>query len=181
MKKNKSLFWKTEKRKVSELIPYEHNPRKITPEQEKQLTKSLEKFNLAEIPAINTDNTIIAGHQRLKIMMALGRGDEYIDVRVPSRKLTEQELKEYNLRSNKNTAEWDFDILSNNFDEDMLKDIGFEIPTEEIIIEEVEQEIKYYKKVHILLSFSPDKLLEIQDLLERIKNIDGIEYEQSAN
>jgi hypothetical protein len=127
MKKNKSLFWKTEKRKISDLIPYQHNPRKITPEQEKQLTKSLEKFNLAEIPAINTDNTIIAGHQRLKIMQALGRGDEYIDVRVPSRKLTENELKEYNLRSNKNVGDWDMEILNSKFSKEMLVEVGFDI------------------------------------------------------
>ena len=119
------LAWKTEQRKISELVPYAHNPRKLTNEQAKQLTKSLEKFNLVEIPAINTDGTIIAGHQRLAIMQALGRGDEVVDVRVPCRPLTEAEMKEYNLRSNKNTGEWDFEILANNFDLDLIKDIGF--------------------------------------------------------
>jgi hypothetical protein len=32
--------------------------------------------------------------------MELGRGDEFIDVRVPNRELTELEFKEYNIRSN---------------------------------------------------------------------------------
>ena len=123
------LTWKTERRKVADLVPYKHNPRKITPEQAKQLTASLEKFNLAEIPAVNTDNTIIAGHQRLAIMKATGRGAEQVDVRVPNRKLTEEELKEYNLRSNKNTGEWDFDILTTQFQENMLKDVGFDLST----------------------------------------------------
>ena len=125
--KTKELTWETEKRKINDLIPYEHNPRRLTTEQASQLQKSIEKFNLAEIPAVNTDGIIIAGHQRIAILKTLGRGDEAIDVRVPSRKLTEAELKEYNLRSNKNTGEWDFDILANSFDEEMLKDVGFDL------------------------------------------------------
>lgn len=131
------MKWTTEQRKILDLIPYEHNPRKITPEQAEQLTKSLQRFDLVEIPAINTDGVIIAGHQRLAILKALGRGEEVVDVRVPSRKLTEAELKEYNLRSNKNVAEWDFDILTKHFDIEMLKNVGFDmkdIPESEILI-----------------------------------------------
>ena len=70
-----TLSWKTVQRKVSSLVPYKYNPRKITPEQSAQLTKSLEKFNLVEIPAINTDGVIIAGHQRLTIESSIwGQG-----------------------------------------------------------------------------------------------------------
>jgi DNA modification methylase len=120
----KHLNWDTEKRKVKNLVPYEPNPRKLPDEQAEKLKESLTKFNLVEIPAIDTDNKIIAGHQRIKILLLLGRGDEEIDVRVPNRKLTETEFKEYNLRSNKNTGEWDFNLLA-DFDENFLKDVGF--------------------------------------------------------
>lgn len=121
----KRLKWHTEKRKINELIPFEGNPRQMTEKQNADLKKSLEKFDLAEIPAINTDNKIIAGHQRLRILQALGRGSEEIDVRVPSRKLTDKEFREYNIRSNKNLGEWDFDLLA-NFEDDLLIDAGFE-------------------------------------------------------
>ena len=60
----KKLVWHTEKRKISDLLPYEKNPRKITEKQQQELTHSLKKFNIVEIPAIDTDNTICAGHQR---------------------------------------------------------------------------------------------------------------------
>lgn len=120
-----NLEWRTEKRKVAELLPYQENPRQMTEKQVKDLTKSLEKFNLVEIPAINTDNTIVAGHQRISIMHLLGRGEEEVDVRVPNRKLTEEEFKEYNLRSNKNTGDWNWDLLANSFEMEMLKDVGF--------------------------------------------------------
>jgi ParB-like chromosome segregation protein Spo0J len=68
------LEWSTEKRKVSDLIPYEYNPRKLTEDKKQKLRESLEKYNLAEIPAINTNDVIIAGHQRVVVLMEIGRG-----------------------------------------------------------------------------------------------------------
>ena len=103
MNKN-ALIWHNEKRKVRDLAPFDHNPRTLSEKERADLEQSLVRFNLVEIPAINTDNVIIAGHMRLKILIDLGRGDEEIDVRVPNRKLSEKELEEYNIRSNLNTG-----------------------------------------------------------------------------
>jgi len=119
------LKWTTERRKIVDLIPAEYNPRLLTDAQAKELRKSLEKFDLVEIPAIDTDGTILAGHQRLSILKTMGREDEEIDVRVPNRKLTDQEAKEYNLRSNKNTGEWDMDKLF-AMPEELLREVGFD-------------------------------------------------------
>jgi len=89
------------------------------------LKRSIEIFDLVEIPAIDTDNKILAGHQRARILQLLGRGQELIDVRVPSRKLTEKEYKEYLLRSNANTGSWSYDLLK-SFDLDLLLEVGFD-------------------------------------------------------
>lgn len=121
----KKLEWTTETRKVSELVPHKKNPRRMTSSQVEKLKASLEKFNLVELPAINTDNTILAGHQRLKILAMIGRGDEEIEVRVPNRKLKDEEAEEYLLRSNRNRGEWDYDMLANHFDFDFLDEVGF--------------------------------------------------------
>jgi len=96
----------------------------MTEKQAKELEKSLKKFGLVEIPAIDLDNTLLAGHMRMATMIQLGRGEEEIDVRVPNRKLTDAEAKEYNLRSNKNTGEWDVDKLF-AMPIDLLKESGF--------------------------------------------------------
>ncbi|QHL87417.1 DNA methylase [Nibribacter ruber] len=112
------LIWSTVQRRVSDLIPYEYNPRILTPERRQILAESIGKFNLVEIPVINQDGTVIAGHQRLKILFDLERGEELIDVRYPNRLLTELELKEYNVRSNVQIGHWDTDVL-----EDIFKDI----------------------------------------------------------
>lgn len=119
------LIWHTESRLVDDLIPYEKNPRTLSDKQRRDLEASITKFNLVEIPAINTDNTVIAGHARLKIMQALNRGQEEIEVRVPNRLLSKSEFEEYLLRSNRNTGSWDYELLK-SFDTSFLLDIGFD-------------------------------------------------------
>lgn len=122
----KKLAWHTEQRRVADLIPYKRNPRKISPEQMENLKKSLRKFGLVEIPAVDTDGTILAGHQRLMAMQILGRGEEMIDCRIPSRKLTEQEFRQYLLTSNRVQGDWDVDLLKEFYEPELLLDSGFE-------------------------------------------------------
>lgn len=134
----KKLEWTTEQRKVNDLLPLDINPRKISEAKKQQLIKSIEKFNLAEIPAINKDNTIISGHQRIKALQLIDRGEEMIDVRVPNRQLTRKEVKEYNLISNTHAGEWDFEILEVEFEDVKIEEIwdfdipGFDMPTNEV-------------------------------------------------
>ena len=127
MAKNKKvapLEWYNEKRKVKDLVPFEFNPRKLTEEKKQLLINSIEKFNLAEVPAINLDNIIIAVHQRIKVLMEIGRGEEDIDVRVPNRILTEKEFKEYNITSNVPIGFWDVDVLEEHFQDIDLEALG---------------------------------------------------------
>ncbi len=121
----KKLSWKTIQKTVNELVPQDINPRIITDKQMSDLTRSLKRFNLVEIPAVDTNGTILAGHQRIKVLKILGRGDELIDVRIPNRKLTEKESKEYLLASNKLGGDWDFELLK-SFDFEALEFAGFD-------------------------------------------------------
>jgi DNA modification methylase len=120
----KKLHWTTIKKRINDLLPQEVNPRKISDTQMSALQKSIKKFNLVEIPAIDYDGTILAGHQRIKALQLLGRGDEYIDVRIPNRTLTDKESKEYLIGSNKLGGDWDFELLK-DFEYDLLLDVGF--------------------------------------------------------
>jgi len=121
----KKISWRTEVRIVDELIPQTINPRNITNKQMADLKKSLKKFGLAEIPAVDADGTILAGHQRIKALQLLGRGEEEIDIRVPNRKLTKVEAKQYLISSNKLGGDWDFEALK-SFDLDLLANSGFD-------------------------------------------------------
>src|SRR3990167_4107854 len=106
-----SIIWHSQKRKISELKPAPYNPRELTEKQAQDLATSLELFNLAEPIVINQNNTIVGGHQRINILKAK-YGDNGTEV-------------ELNLRLNKNLGQWNFDALA-NFDEELLKDVGFE-------------------------------------------------------
>jgi len=154
----KALEWITEKRKVNDLVELEFNPRKITEAKRQKLIDSLTKFNLAEIPAINTDNKVIAGNQRLKALQMAGRGEELIDVRVPNRKLNDKELKEYAIISNSHAGEWDFDILEMEFADIDLGDIGIDM--KEI---EFEQSEAYGKAQKTFLDRKEAALLKAEE------------------
>jgi len=121
----KKLTWHNATKTVDELIPQTINPRTITNKQMDDLKKSLKKFGLAEIPAIDADGTILAGHQRIKALQLLGRGSEEIDIRVPNRKLTQAEANQYLISSNKLGGDWDFEALK-SFDIDLLANSGFD-------------------------------------------------------
>ena len=122
------LVWRTEKRQVDSLMPYEKNPRKISDKQIADLKRSLKKYNLVEIPAVTLDGKIISGHQRIRVLQLLGRGSEEIDVRIPNRELSQDEYEGYLLTSNAVTADWDFSKLQ-CFDMDLLLNIGFDEDT----------------------------------------------------
>lgn len=122
---NTQLTWHTESRKVDSLLPHKKSPRKISKEQAERLKKSLENYGLVEIAAIDLDGTILAGHQRMKALQLMGQGDTMVDVRVPNRKLTDNEAETYLIGSNSIHGEWDFDLLK-GFEMDLLVDLGFD-------------------------------------------------------
>ncbi|HKK54035.1 MAG TPA: DNA modification methylase [Patescibacteria group bacterium] len=166
------LQWHTVQKRVNDLIPQEVNPRKITDKQMADIKKSLTKFNLVEIPALDLDNKILAGHQRIKALQLLGRGEKLIDVRIPNRKLSEDEAKRYLIASNALGGDWDFEKLK-SFDLDLLTDIGFdnlelfkfwdkelEVKDEDFNIEEELKKIKKAKtKLGDLIHLGPHKIL----------------------
>lgn len=118
------LVWHTERRKVNDLLPYLKNPRSISDKQMNDLKKSLKRFNLVELPACDVNGKIVAGHQRVRALQILGRGEEVIEVRIPNRKLTKEEYDRYLITSNAVGGDWDFEKLK-SFDLGMLTDVGF--------------------------------------------------------
>ena len=121
----KKITWQLKTYKLADLTDYFKNPRHITETEFKQLKKSLDTFGLIDKPIINADaaNTIIGGHQRKHVLEA--NGETECECWVPDRELTEREVEELNIRLNKNTGQWDFDVLANEFQLDDLLDCGF--------------------------------------------------------
>lgn len=98
-----------------------------------------------------------------------------------------------NIAANKQGGEFDDDILSaliselNNADCDVRLTGFSQDEIDKILggledtLEEKEEELKPYTMTHILISFPPEKLIEIQPHIEEIIKIEGVEYEQSSN
>ncbi|MFH1472909.1 MAG: DNA modification methylase [bacterium] len=122
----KKLEWRTERRKVKDLIQYKENPRTLSETQLEGLKRSLKKFSLAELPCINTDGTLVAGNKRVLVLSLLGRDEEEIEVRVPNRSLTEAEFRDYLLTSNRSGGSWSFEKLAADFDISELLTAGFD-------------------------------------------------------
>lgn len=125
MKKLK-LVWNTVARKLGDLVSFDKNPRIASDKFKEMLTRLLKKFNLVELPACDLDGTILAGNQRIAVLLALYGPDYEIEIRVPNRKLTEAERNEYLLASNRAHADWNYDLLAANFDIDTLLTSGFD-------------------------------------------------------
>lgn len=129
MDKLKALKWKTVKRTVKNLVGYEFNPRVISEKDKQALIESIETFNLVEIPVMNFNETLIAGHQRVETLMILGRGEEKIDVRMPNRQLTDEEFKKYMLVSNLHAGKFNTQLLEVHFEK---IDVPFDMPVFEV-------------------------------------------------
>jgi len=118
--------WKYTQKKAEELKPQKKNPRKISKEKRKSLERSLKKFGLADTIVINQDGTIIGGHQRYYLLRGKGKG--LVDCMESDRMLTQEEVDELTIRLNKNTGDFDMDLLANGYDEADLLDWGFTGP-----------------------------------------------------
>lgn len=111
---------------LSELNPAPYNPRKWDEESVKNLTESIKRYGLIDPIICNSapkrKNVVVGGHFRLHIAEQLGYKEmPVVFVNIPSIK----KEKELNLRLNRNTGDWDFELLK-NFDVDLLLDVGFD-------------------------------------------------------
>ena len=113
---------------LSKLKPATYNPRQITKKQVKDLMASIEKFGIIDPLIINSDFTIVGGHQRFAILNEASKRVDWEDPpKVPCviLDLSKEDERELNIRLNKNTGDWDFDILGNEFEIQELKEWGF--------------------------------------------------------
>jgi DNA modification methylase len=113
-------YVKTDSLKLSEF-----NPRIWTTEAEEQLTESIKRFDLIDPIIVNNakgrEGFIIGGNFRYTVAKKLGMET------VPVVHITISDLakeKELNIRLNKNTGDFDWNMLA-NLEESILKDIGF--------------------------------------------------------
>lgn len=106
-----------EERPLSDLHPAEYNPRvALAPEDEeyKRIKRSIETYGYVDPIIINSDGTIIGGHQRYNVLLDLG----YDTAHVVIVDLDKNAEKALNVALNKISGEWDDEKLC-----DLLQDL----------------------------------------------------------
>lgn len=119
-----AIEWSLKKFKIKDLKDYNKNPRKLSKEQFEHIKSSIDKFGLIDKPIVTEEGLLIGGHQRKKVLEKLGVKE--VECYVPSTPLSEKNIEELNIRLNKNTGDWDFDILTTQWEKDDLLKWGFE-------------------------------------------------------
>ena len=99
-----------QKIKIESLKPAEYNPRKdLKPEDEEyqKIKKSITEFGYVAPVIVNSNMTVIGGHQRLKVLKELG----YTEVECVVVDLDQEKEKALNIALNKISGDWDNDKL----------------------------------------------------------------------
>jgi len=122
---------KIEKLPVSELKFNEENPRTITDANLKKLVKSVQEFpEMLEIRpiVINADSVVLGGNMRLKACIEAGITEVPV-MRVKN--LTKEQELEFIIKDNISGGDWDWDLLANDWDTNLLGDWGLNIKTDD--------------------------------------------------
>lgn len=163
------MEWKSEIRLLSDLLPNPHNPRRMSKKSAEDLAKSLGKFGVCSPIQINTNNEIIGGHQRAKVLQQLGIKE--VEVKVPERELTKHESDQLNIMLNKVHGDFDDDMLANFYDLDLLLDSGFtekDLQIEQIDGEESDGQKKPSQCTMTIKFTEPEHLQEAESAISMI-------------
>lgn len=129
-------------KKISEITPYENNPRKNDQAVE-AVANSIKEFGWQQPLVITEDGIIIIGHTRFKAAKLLEMDEVPC---VIASDLTDEQIKALRLADNKvgELAEWDIDLLGEELDEIFdidMSEFGFDLDTEDEEIEVIEDEV----------------------------------------
>lgn len=105
-----------QKIKINKLKRAEYNPRvELVPEDKEyqSLKKSIVEFGYVVPVIVNTDMTVIGGHQGLTVLEDLG----YTEIECNVVDLDKNQEKALNIALNKINGKWDYDKLSNILNE----------------------------------------------------------------
>jgi len=118
---------KTQKVKISEVKMNPNNPRVIKDDKFAKLVRSIQEFpKMLDIRPIvvNSDMIVLGGNMRLKACKEAGLKEVPI---ILADNLTEDEQKQFIIKDNVGFGEWDWDMLANEWEPELLEDWGLEV------------------------------------------------------
>jgi site-specific DNA-methyltransferase (adenine-specific) len=125
---------------ITQVVPNTSNPRIIKDDKFKKLVKSIQEFpemlNLRPI-VVDADMVVLGGNMRLKACKAAGLKEVPI---VIADQLTPEQQAEFIIKDNVGFGEWDWDLLANEWDAELLQDWGLELPFDNTPVLEAEED-----------------------------------------
>lgn len=160
---------------LSELVPYEKNPR-VNDQAVEKVAESISEFGFKNPIIIDQDNVIIAGHTRLLASEYLGL-KEVPTIKVED--LTEQQVKAFRIADNKTTefADWDEELLASELAEigDLFTGFGKheikEMANELVFEEEGEKEKEEEKQNDMMMRIVFDRPEEFRTMEDDIREL----------
>lgn len=160
---------------VTEIHRNPNNPRFIKDANFAKLVQSIKDFpEMLDIRPIvlNKEHMILGGDKRY--LAAIESGLKEVPVLVVD--LTEAQQKEFTIKDNLNSGDWDWDILANEWDTLDLTEWGLDVPIVVNSSTEVEFE-SLGKESTIVFTFPHSKYLEVMELIAN-KMQDGYETKE---
>jgi hypothetical protein len=168
--------------KVSDLKFADYNPRTITKDAYRGLTKSIKKYGLNMPILVNSDNTIISGHQRVRVCKDLGVEEVKCYV-YDLERLDEEEL---NILMNSSAISGEFEeiqlaeMLENQKDREDYKELQLD-KLEPLDLSEENTEELYTDKIKGLLYEPSQEKPNIKELVSDSKTKKLIEKIKNSN
>jgi len=113
--------------KISAIKRNPNNPRILKDDKFVKLTQSIKDFpQMLDIRPIvvNDDMVVLGGNMRLKACKEAGLKEVPV---IKVNDLTEEQQREFIIKDNVGFGEWDWDLLANEWDTDLLEDWGLEL------------------------------------------------------
>jgi hypothetical protein len=125
---NINIMKQTQLLKTSLINPNPNNPRIVKDYKYKALVKSIKEFpdmlNLRPI-VVNKDMVVLGGNMRLRACKEAGLKEVPVII---ADQLTEKEQREFTIKDNQGSGEWDWDMIANDWDIAELEDWDLKIP-----------------------------------------------------
>jgi hypothetical protein len=125
---------------ISSIYENKENPRIIKDAKFKKLVQSIKDFpEMLELRPIVVDsnNIVLGGNMRLKACKEAGLKEVPIIV---ADQLTPEQQKEFIIKDNVGFGEWDWDILANEWDAELLDNWGLDLPGFDLNADELGEE-----------------------------------------
>jgi len=161
----------TKKVKISTLVPNEENPRFITDEKFNKLVQSIKDFpDMLETRPIvvDEDMVVLGGNMRLKACIEAGLKTVHTTI---VKGWSDEKKREFVIKDNVGFGQWDWDILANTYDNNLLLEWGMDVwETDPVNLDEFFEEQNEQgkpNKTQIVLDYTEEEYAQILTAFEQ--------------